>query len=103
MLPPTHPLHKPVAQAARRFVKQHHSPLHELMHKYKLKPKLLENIVVARQGPKWEADVTIRIAANKEKAKEEDLADEAEIKVSRMGPVSRGELGWLQSYIGTGC
>ena len=31
-LPISHPLHKPVNQAARRFVKRHHSPLHELMH-----------------------------------------------------------------------
>ena len=38
-LPNTHPLHKPVAQAARCFIKRHHSPLHELMFKFKLKPK----------------------------------------------------------------
>ena len=31
-LPATHPLHKPVTQAACKFVKRHHSPLHELMY-----------------------------------------------------------------------
>ena len=31
-LPASHLLHKPVSQAARRFVKKHHSPLHEMMH-----------------------------------------------------------------------
>ena len=41
-LPSTHLLHKLVNQAASRFVKRHHSPLHELMFKFRLKPKLLE-------------------------------------------------------------
>ena len=92
-LPTTHPLYKPVTQAAGRFVKRHHSPLHELMHKFKLEPKRMEKIEVARQGLKWEPDVAIRITENKEKAKEEDLADEADIKVYTDGSGYEGQIG----------
>ena len=43
-LPPTHPLHKPVANAAVHLVKWHPTPLHDLMHTYKIKPQLIETI-----------------------------------------------------------
>jgi hypothetical protein len=43
-LPATHPLHNPVQQAANRFVKKHHTPLHETMHTFKLKPGLMEKV-----------------------------------------------------------
>jgi len=42
-LPIMHPLHNPV-QAAKQFVKKHHTPLHEMMHTFKLKPVLIEKI-----------------------------------------------------------
>ena len=92
-LPISHPLHKPVHQAAQRFVKRHHSPLHELMHRFKLKPNLMETIAAVRQGPKWEPDVAIRIADSKEKAKGEDLADQAHIKVYTDGSGIEGHIG----------
>jgi ribonuclease HI/exonuclease III len=92
-LPETHPLYKPVHQAAQRFVTRHHSPLHELMHRFKLKPKLMERIAASRQGPKWESDVAIRIADNKEMAKEEDRADETSIKVYTDGSGFEGKVG----------
>ena len=92
-LPTSHPLHKPVNQAARRFVKRHHTPLHEMMHRFKLKPQLLENVEAVRQEPKWESDVAIRIAGCKEVAKAEDLADEARIKVYTDGSGIEGMIG----------
>ena len=92
-LPISHPLHKPVHQAAHRFVKRHHSPLHELMHRFKLKPKLMEKISASRQGPKWEPDLAIRIADNKELAKQEDTADETPIKVYTDGSGLEGRIG----------
>ena len=52
-------------------------PLHKLMHKFKLKPELMEKIAMTRQGPKWEPDVAIRIAENEEKAKHENSGDKA--------------------------
>ena len=56
-------------------------PLHEMMHKFDLKPQLMEKIEAIRQEPKWEPDVAISIAGNKEVAKAEDLADITHIKV----------------------
>jgi hypothetical protein len=46
----THLLHKPVRQGARKFVKKHHSPLHELMHRFKLKPERMGQCDRARSG-----------------------------------------------------
>ena len=92
-LPNMHPLHKPVAQAARCFIKKHHSPLHELMFKFKLKPKLLEKIAAMRQAASWEPDIAIRIAGNKETAKNEDLADMPCIRVYTDGSSIEGQIG----------
>jgi ribonuclease HI len=63
------------------------------MHRFKLKPKLMENIAACRQGPKWEPDVAIRIAGSKELAKEEDLADKTPIKVYMDGSGFEGQIG----------
>jgi hypothetical protein len=50
-LPVSHPLHKPVIQAAQRFVKRHHSPLHELMHRFKLSiPLSIDNMTRINVG-----------------------------------------------------
>ena len=43
-LPPTHPLHKPIANAARRLVKRHPTLLHNLMYEYGIKPEAIETI-----------------------------------------------------------
>ena len=51
------------------------------MFKFKLKPSLIEKIAATRQSPKWEPDIAIRIAENKEKAREEDLKDMSHVKV----------------------
>jgi len=52
-LPPTHPLYKPVRDAASRLVKTHPTPLHDLMHRYNIKPDNMETIEAIRKGPKW--------------------------------------------------
>ena len=92
-LPNTHPLHKPVKQAAQRFVKKHHTLLHELMYKFKLKPKLMEKITATGQCARWEPDMAIRIANDKETAKREDRADKAHTKVYTDGSGLGGQIG----------
>ena len=92
MLPNMHPLFKAVQQAAQQFMKKHHSPLHELMHKFKLKPELLEKILAVRQNPKWEPGVAIRIAGDKEKAQEEDNADCTSIRFYTDGSGIEGKI-----------
>ena len=64
-LPVTHPLHNPVKQAANQFIKKHHTPLHEMMHIFKLKPGLMEKFSTVRQGPKWKPKVRLCIADGK--------------------------------------
>ena len=92
-LPNMHPLAKPVNQAARHFMKRHHSPLHKLMFKFKLKPNLLEKIAATRQNPIWEPGTVLRIAGNKELAKDEDLRDRSHIKVYMNGSGIDGHIG----------
>ena len=43
-LPPTHPLCKPISNAASRLVKRHPTPLHDLMHRYSLNPAKIEKV-----------------------------------------------------------
>ncbi|KAF8809275.1 hypothetical protein BYT27DRAFT_7094613, partial [Phlegmacium glaucopus] len=92
MLPSTHLLSKPVSQAAQQFIKKHHTPLHKMMYEFKLKPELMEKIAATRQGPKWKSTMAIRIAANKDIAKEEDRTDAARIKVYSDGSSLEGQV-----------
>ena len=88
----THPLHNPVKQAAQRFVKRHHTPLHKMMYNFKIKPNLMEKIKAVRQGPKCELNLAIRIAGDKEQAKKEDEEDGARIKVYTDGSGCEGQI-----------
>ena len=92
-LPSTHLLCKPVIQAVKQFIKKHHSPLHELMHKFKLKPDLMEKIVATRQDARWEPGVAIRIVEDKERAKNKEVRDMSHIKVYTDGSRIDGQIG----------
>ena len=46
--PETHPLHDPVHQAAKRYVKLHHSPLHELTAAFWIIPDQIKTVTLAR-------------------------------------------------------
>ena len=50
-LPQSHPLHLPIRLAARRYIKLHRSPLHELMGTFHLHPETIETITPARRDP----------------------------------------------------
>ena len=43
-LPESHPLYKPVKLTVRRDVKQHRSPLHRLLHSFRIKPTNFETL-----------------------------------------------------------
>ncbi|KAF8804567.1 hypothetical protein BYT27DRAFT_7106622, partial [Phlegmacium glaucopus] len=73
--------------------KKHHTPLHEVMYRFKLKPELMQKIAAMRQGPKWKPAMAIRIADNKDIAKEEDRTDIARIKVYSDGSGLEGQVG----------
>ncbi|KAJ6602891.1 hypothetical protein DFH09DRAFT_1069252 [Mycena vulgaris] len=80
-LPPTHPLHKPVANAAKRYVKRHRTPLHELMGEFKIKPGELEKVKAVRFGANWESSMAVSIRSSKDEALEAEQEDKARWKV----------------------
>ena len=63
------------------------------MFNFNLKPEHLEKIEATRQDAKWELDVAIRIAKNKEKEKDEDHKDRSHIKVYMDGSGIDGQIG----------
>lgn len=70
-IPDTHALHGSIKRAARRYVAKHRSPIHEVLHRNKIKPEQLETIRPDIWGPKWTHEHRVVIAENKEKALEE--------------------------------
>lgn len=74
-LPPTHPLHTQVKDAARyRFNSRHRSPLHNLMRAYALSPSSIEKIPSHRLNPGWKPRFRGEISANKEDAIKSELS-----------------------------
>ena len=68
MLPPPHPLHKLVANVASRLVKRHPTPLHDLMHRYNIKPGHMEKIHAVQYHTNWKLNLTMTIIPDKEEA-----------------------------------
>jgi hypothetical protein len=66
-LPNTHPLHKAVANASKRHVKKHPSPLHFLMNAYpNVRQGHVEMVVAVRKTAAWKPRVDVRVASSKE-------------------------------------
>jgi hypothetical protein len=77
-LPPTHPLYKLIQNAVLRLVKRHQTPLHDLIHRFKIHPKRMETINATRYNTKWQPRTTIKIIDNADDAiadMEQDLPD----------------------------
>ena len=92
-LPPAHPLHKPVQNTANRLVKCHPTPLHDLMHRYKIHPQLIETIKANRHNLDWTPNVITRIAANADDAITELEHDNPDIKVFTDGSGMDNKIG----------
>jgi len=92
-LPKSHPLFKPVANAALRYVKRYPTPLHYMIHEYKLKPVQMEKIEATRQSNKWEPGFATRIAGSKEAAEAEDRGDRAAVQIYTDGSGLGGKIG----------
>jgi len=92
-LPPTHPLHKPITNSAKRLVKRHPTPLHSLLHTYNIKLNNIEMINATRQNAKWMPTVNVQIVETREKAIEEDARDGADVKVYMDGSGMEGKIG----------
>jgi ribonuclease HI len=92
-LPKTHPLSHIVRRAARRYVKAHRTPLHELFHAYQIKPDGLETISSVRKGPRYEPVFKIDMASNKDKAKKAAVENKAEYQAFSDGSEIDGQVG----------
>jgi ribonuclease HI len=92
-IPPAHPLHKPVQNAANRNVKRHFTPLHSLMHTYEIKPKAMETIAAVRQNTTWTPNLTTRIAESAALAEQQSGEDRADIRVYSDGSGIGGKIG----------
>jgi hypothetical protein len=88
-----HPLHHAVANAAKRYVKKHRTPLHELMDKFDLKPEKMERISAVRYSVDWESGMAVSIQSSKEEAEEEHNKDGAHWKVYSDGSGIEGKIG----------
>jgi hypothetical protein len=73
-LPGQHPLALYIRRA-KRYVKAHRSPLHELLQSYRLTPKNMEKILPIRRGVRYQPSFKIDIPANKDVAKRKALED----------------------------
>jgi hypothetical protein len=92
-LPPTHPLHKPVVNMAKRLVKHHPTPLHDLMHRYKIQPQNMETIKAVRFDTRWTPKVAIRITNDKDEAIANVNQDSLDVKVFTDGSGMKGKIG----------
>jgi ribonuclease HI len=89
----SHPLAAKVKRAAKRYVKRHRSPLHEIMHAYCLNPERMEKIQTVMFGPKWHPAFSTRIPINKEQAVEEIETEGTQVVVYSDGSCIDGGVG----------
>lgn len=67
-IPDSHVLHKPIQRAAKRNVKKHRSPLHDILHGSDIDPNTHEKIKPSIWGPKWTSTHEIEIETSRETA-----------------------------------
>jgi ribonuclease HI len=92
-LPPTHPLYKPIQNAAQHLVKHHRTPLHDLMHRFKLRPKNTETINATRYNTKWKPRSTTKIIDNVDDAITDMEQDHPDVKIFTDGSGMEGQIG----------
>lgn len=91
-LPDTHPLYKHVRRA-KRNVKRHRTPLHELHHAFHIDPDSTETISSHRQAPGWIRQTEVRKAADKEEARREVMERRVQVEVYTDGSDIDGGVG----------
>jgi ribonuclease HI len=94
-LPLEHPLHKPLRLAARRYVRRHRAPLHELAQMLPDDPDNIETIPAVRENPACDtkAPISVCIPQNKEDSRIADASSREEIKVYSDGSMHGGKVG----------
>ena len=94
-LPAEHPLHSLVKKSAKRYIKRHRSPLHNLTRIFGIDPSQIEEIPAVRIHPKDKGsqNVHIDIPPNKEASKRADSNATERIKIYTDGSSHNGNVG----------
>jgi ribonuclease HI len=92
-LPNTHPLHKAIGNAAKRLVKRHPTPLHDLFHRYNINPSNQEQIRATRFDTHWKPIITTRVTTNADRAKEKAANDNTEYQIFTDGSGMDNKIG----------
>ena len=92
LLPNVHPLHKHVRRA-KRYVKRHRAPLHELLQALSIDPEKLETVSVTQQAPGRVRRIEVRKAADKDEAYREGMESRAGTRVFTDGSDVDGGVG----------
>ena len=92
-LPKTHPLATHANKAARKYVKRHRAPLHELLHSNKIDPNEYEVIRPIRTSPKQSPRYSIQIPADRNLVPEKLMKFNQETKVYSNGSCIDGKVG----------
>jgi len=92
-LPKTHPLATHANKAARKYVKRHRAPLHELLHSNKIDPNEYEVIRPIRPSPKQSPRYSIQIPADRNLVPEKLMKFNQETKVYSNGSCIDGKVG----------
>ena len=74
-------------------MKKHRTPLHEIIHTYRLKLKEMEKIETTMMGPKWQPSFDIHIPAQEEQAIKESETDLSDIRIFSDGSCIEGHVG----------
>ena len=94
-LPKSHPLHEAIQKAARRKVKRHRSPIHNLLSLCKTTPEKVETVSAVRRSPGYKVAFTTHICSSKDQALEiaEDIERKHPIQVFCDGSGYEGGIG----------
>jgi hypothetical protein len=92
-LPRAHPLFPFVKKAARRRVRRHPTPLHELMGDFKIRPEEIESVGPGAMDSKWKPTFRTTVAESREEAIRMDEDDSAAVQVYTDGSGKDGKVG----------
>jgi hypothetical protein len=71
---------KPVRNTAKHLVKHHPTPLHDLMHRYSIKPEQIETVETVRFNMHWTLTISTEIIMDPDKAIE-SISNNPDMKI----------------------
>ena len=87
------PLYKPIQNTAKHLIKRHQTPLHDLMHRYKLHLQDIETISTTRYNTNWKPRMTIKIINDANNTIKDMEQDHPDVKIFTDGSGMEGKIG----------